>query len=508
MKINRNLYRAFLLLTFLVLNGLILYGISSIWSYLNTGADRATMLHLPAQLSSNYLPKLIWSPLQNEGRPMEKQTLGELERDYIKAWYVKNNALETNNHYGVKDYYTDSAQVKLFDILDFNKANKTSIKTTTIEHHTTLDFYSTDGKLVVLTDKNIQIHEEVYVDNLPVLKKSSENSFQVMLLLEDGFWRIRHMVEIENELSENKAARDIPQSVYSEILNTKGLNYYPQGNPWNMFGKQFNDTIIDKDFSRINSIGLNSIRIFVPYEAFGKAQIDEEKLAQLKRTMDLASKNKLQVTVTLFDFYGDYSLTDWTLTHRHAERIVNFLKDHKALLAWDLKNEPDLDFESRGKENVTSWLNQMIVEIRKWDTKNPITIGWSSPDAALNLSKEVDFVSFHYYRKQEDFIASYKILQSAITNKPIVLQEYGYSSYDGIWNGYLGSEEDQAAYYEEMQATIENENIPFLLWTMYDFIKVPNSVVGRLPWRKSQQKHFGILDMDGKLKPAYHQIVK
>lgn len=172
MKMNRNLYRTFLLLTFLVLNGLILYGLSSLWSYLNTGADRATMLHLPAQLTSNYVPKVIWSPLHNEGRPMEQQTLQELERDYIKAWYVRNNALETNNHYGVQDYYTDSARVKIFDILDFNKENNIYIKTTTIEHHPTLEFYSADGKLAVLTDKNIQIHKEVFVDDIAVLKKS------------------------------------------------------------------------------------------------------------------------------------------------------------------------------------------------------------------------------------------------------------------------------------------------------------------------------------------------
>ena len=505
---NRNLYRAFLLLTFLVLNGLILYGLSSLWSYLNTGADRATMLHLPAQLTSNYVPKVIWAPLQNEDRPMEQQTLQELERDYIKAWYVKNNAMETNNHYGVQDYYTDSARVKVFDILDFNKENNTYIKATTIEHHPILEFYSADGKLVVLTDKNIQIHKEVFVDGLSVLKKSSESTFKLMLLLEDGFWRIRHMVEIENKDQENKVEPLAPHEFEADIANGKGLNYYPKDNPWNMFGKQFNDSTIDHDFNRINSIGLNTIRIFVPYEAFGNAVVDEEKLGQLKQTMDLAAKNHLKVTVTLFDFYGDYSLSDWTLTHRHAEQIVNTLKDHEALLAWDIKNEPDLDFESRGKENVLSWLHQMIFEIRKWDAKNPITIGWSSPESAVELLKEVDIVSFHYYRKPADFKEAYLQLKKAVGTKPMVLQEYGYSSYSGLWNGYLGSAEDQADYYQEMQATINKENLPFLLWTLYDFEEVPNTVVGRLPWRKSQQKHFGIIDKNGELKPAYRNIVK
>lgn len=38
---------------------------------------------------------------------------------------------------------------------------------------------------------------------------------------------------------------------------------------------------------------------------------------------------KLKVIVTLFDFYGDYSVLDWTLNQRHAETIVAALKSMK-----------------------------------------------------------------------------------------------------------------------------------------------------------------------------------
>jgi len=502
MKLNRNLYRAFLLLTFLALNGLIIYGISAVFSYLNTGADRTTMLHLPAKLTASYLPKVYWGTLNNEGRPMEKQTLEEIERDYLKSWYVKNNALETNNHYGVKDYFTDSARVKLFRILDFNKLNKTTIKTTTIEHHPTLEFYSADGKLVVLTDENVEQYSEVFKDGRPILKKYTTNSYKVMLLLEDGFWRVRHIVEFNNEnlKEDNVNTREFN---FNEIKAIKGLNYYPQASPWAMFGTRFNDSIISSDFKRINELGLNTVRLFIPFEDFGKGIIDNSKLQQVKTTLDIAQTYNLKVVITLFDFYGDYSITDWTLTHRHAEQIINSLKNHEALLAWDIKNEPDLDFESRGEQIVLAWLKQMINEIRKWDNSTPITIGWSTPNVATHLSQELDFVSFHYYKKPKDFLKSYQELRKTIVNKPIVLQEYGYSSYDGIWNAFLGSEEDQTNYYKVIQETLKNENVPFLFWTLYDFEEVPNSVVGRLPWRKKQQQNFGIIGIDGTLKPAY-----
>ena len=504
MRFNRTLYRVLLILSFLAVNAFILVGLSAIFSYLNTGADRSTILHLPKELSPNYLPKVEWDSLDNEGRPMELQTLADIERDYIKAWYVRSVALETNDSYGVADYYTDSARVKLFDILNLNKQNNSYFKSTTLRHHPKLEFYSADGKIAVLTDENVQLYEEAYINNELMAKHTEIASYQVMLLLEDGFWRIRHFVKLPSEKIE-KPKISKPEMV--NVSNIKGINYYPQKYPWDMYGAKFNDSVVENDFKEIKKMGLNTVRIFVPYETFGKAEIDIKKMDQLKQTLDLAAKNNLKVITTLFDFYGDYSLRDWTLTHRHAEQIVTALKDHKAVLAWDIKNEPDLDFERRGKTQVMAWLRQMLLEVKSWDSKHPVTIGWSSPEAAKNLAEETDFVSFHYYREPSQFKEAFLTLKANLRDKPIVLQEYGYSSYDGLWNVYLGSEEKQAEYFNAMQEVLKAESIPYLFWTLYDFESVPNSVVGRLPWRKAQQQYFGIINTKGKHKKGYKAIL-
>lgn len=502
MKVNRTLYRILLILSFLAVNGLILFGIGAVWSYLNTGADRSNMLHVSKELSADYLPKVIWETLSNEGRPMETQTLKEIERDYLKAWRVRNLALETNNRYGIADYYTDSARVKLNNILDFNKANNSTLKTTTLQHNPKLEFYSADGKIVVLTDRNVERYEKIYVEDKLILEQKNTSSYQVMLLLEDGFWRIRHMVERPSTQEKTQSSLKNVPSVTS-ISKIKGINYYPQKNPWNMFGMQFNDSIINADFIRIKKLNLNTVRIFVPYMDFGKAEVRKDRLERLEQTLDLAEKNGLKVMVTLFDFYGDYAIHNWTLTHRHAEQIVKALKGHEALLAWDIKNEPDLDFDSRGKERVMAWLAQMISEIKTWDTEHPVTIGWSNPAAAENLSERVDFVSFHYYLDPKDFLEAFDQLKTAVPNKPILLQEYGYSSYDGLWNLYLGSEEAQATYFTQMQETLKTRDLPFMFWTLHDFEAIPEAVVGSLPWRTGKQRHFGIIDKEGQPKTAY-----
>ena len=327
-----------------------------------------------------------------------------------------------------------------------------------------------------------------------------------MMLLEDGFWRIRHLNQIERVgIVKTESKRDIG-SLLNEVNNLKGINYYPQKTPWDTFGKNFNDSIINNDFAIINKMGLNTIRIFVQYEDFGKADVKVEKLDRLKKTLDLALENKLKVMVTLFDFYGDYDVSNWSLTQRHAETIVTTLKDHPALLGWDIKNEPDLDFDSRGQQEVLNWLEEMSSKIKKWDPQHLVTIGWSSPEAAVHLANEVDYVSYHYYRGPEEFLSAHNQLKTTISNKPLVLQEYGYSSYDGFWNLYLGSDEKQVEYYTTMQQQLAEAQVPFIFWTLYDFEKVPTAVAGSLPWRTRKQHHFGCIDLDGNRKEVFELL--
>ncbi len=502
-KLTKNIYRVLVVASFLAINGLIIAGISAVLSYLNTGADKASILHLEEPMEKVYAPKVVWGNLDNPGRPMEKQTLQEIERDYLNAWHVRNIALKDNDVYGISDFYTDSARIRIIEHIDLNIKNKIFFKETTLSHYPELDFYSEDGTLVVFTDKNVERYQETYNKYSLLLHKKDTTNYQIMMLLEDGFWRIRHLQELEIEQNGIQNKERNLDSVLASITKVKGLNYYPKNTPWDTFGKKFNESIINKDFEIIKGMGLNTIRVFVQYDDFGKADVPSEKLKRLKSLLDLAENNDLKVMVTLFDFYGDYDITNWTLTQRHAETIVNSLKDHPALLGWDVKNEPDLDFDSRGKNRVLSWLKEMTTKMKQWDPNHHVTIGWSSPEAAIHLAEEVDFVSYHYYREPEHFLEAHNTLKSVVKNKKIVLQEYGYSSYDGFWNLYLGSEEEQVNYYKTMQKQLAENNVPFLFWTLYDFQEVPKAVAGSLPWRTRKQHYFGCFDYEGSKKKVF-----
>lgn len=486
---NKNIYRALLILSFIGLNLLLVSGISSILSYLNTGADKSKMLNLALGAEPVYKPQLVWKDSINPSRPIEKPTKKRVAQDYLNAWYVREVALATGETKGIADYYTSNAREKITRILTENKAAQTRIESTSLNHELHLEFYSADGQLISFTDQNVLEVQRVFSEDQLVLQTRDTSDYRVIMLLEDGFWRIRQLVRIPKK-SVKASVVNIPQKKLPKWI--KGVNYYPQESAWNTFGASFNPETLAADFKKIKALHLNTIRIFIGYEDFGAADVTEDKLNKLNVLLDLAKEHELNVIITLFDIYGDYSVLDMPNTFKHAATIINTFKTHPALLAWDIKNEPDLDYKNRGEDLVNFWLKNQLDHIKNLDPETPVTIGWSTPEAAVTLAEKLDLVSFHYYRDFENFETSYTTLKEA-TNKPLMLQEFGLSTYRGFWNPFGASEQKQAEYYNTFLSDLKQKNLHFAIWTLYDYTEVPTGVVGRLPWRKAPQKHFGIL---------------
>ena len=220
---------------------------------------------------------------------MDEQTLKTLENDYLDAWYVKLVAYKTNKTEGVKDYYTDNARKNIYDLIELNKDVGITLESTTLNHNPTLEFFSEDGQLVVLTDKDVIEYKRIFKDEKLVLETTEKSTYKIIFLLEDGFWRIRHFVK---ESSENYQVENL--NTTKNNLNIKGINYYPKETPWNMFGDTFLESTISEDFKIIKDSGLNSVRVFVQYEDFGKADVDKEKLKKLRKTLDAAEENSFK----------------------------------------------------------------------------------------------------------------------------------------------------------------------------------------------------------------------
>ena len=481
----------------------LLFSISRVIGYMNKGADKATILRLPMfkkELHANYSIKRDG----NQGAPIADETIDQITEDYLKAWVSKNVAISNHDPEYLTDHFTPKMQEQYLELIDHQKSKGIREDIVTLNHNIDIRFHNLDKSLVVIEDTHVIEHRQIYNNDSLLNSQTDTSAYQAICLKEDGHWRIRKLTSID---SKTPTASNNLSTNYN-VSELKGINYYPQEYPWDAFNLEIDESLYKSDFERMQSLGINCQRIFIQYKDFGGAEPKPEKIKQLIKFLDLAEQYNIGTIITLFDFYGNYHLNDWTKNDHHTRTIVNAIKDHPALLAYDIKNEPDLDFDTRGKNRVINWLSHQVELIKSLDPKHPVTIGWSSTSAANILYDKLDFVSFHYYNSQEEFLQEIKSLKQKIGNtKPLFLTEFGISSYKGLWNPIQFSNSKQADYINSIVNQCDQSSVSYLLWTLYDYKELPNEVVGRKPWRKAYQRHYGIIDVDGNEKPSY-QVIK
>ncbi len=64
-----------------------------------------------------------------------------------------------------------------------NKKTNTTIESTTLSHHLSLEFYSADGTLVVLRDKNVSGVERIFKEDQLLLERPFSSDYKIILLL-------------------------------------------------------------------------------------------------------------------------------------------------------------------------------------------------------------------------------------------------------------------------------------------------------------------------------------
>ncbi len=300
-------------------------------------------------------------------------------------------------------------------------------------------------------------------------------------------------------LSENSASF----SSSAEIINTKyaGLNYYPHTAPWDKFWTEFPGEEIQTDLDFMQSLGANSIRIFVNHAYFTDGATRDDGLAKLDTFLNWSAARKIKVIVTMFDLRADYRFTNWSLDSAHVRSVVDKIGNHEALLAIDLKNQADLDFENAGQPQVEAWLSAMMDSVRSENSSVPLTIGWSDAEHATLLAQHVDMISYHDYRSvkgTDNRLAQVKAkVTSMAGDKPVFLTEIGNSR----WSPIGENSKKQGRRLDTRLKQLADADGVFV-WTLHDFEHVGTNIVGHRPWRRAQQKLFGIANKDNSLLPS------
>ncbi|HEX5162327.1 MAG TPA: hypothetical protein VFV88_11430 [Steroidobacteraceae bacterium] len=247
-----------------------------------------------------------------------------------------------------------------------------------------------------------------------------------------------------------------------------GSNYIPADaiNQLEMWqADTFNAAQIDKELGWAESIGMNTMRVFLHDKLW--EQDAEGFKKRIDQFLAIAAKHGIRPMLVFFDSCWDpdpklgpqrppipgvhnsgwvqspgrAGLADAANYHRleaYVQDIVRRFANDSRILAWDLWNEPDNGAEgdsaaAREKfAHVAALLPQVFAWAREADPSQPLTSGvWTHEDwsatGKLNAIEQVqlgqsDFITFHVYDWPEVFERRVKQLQGY--GRPLICTEY------------------------------------------------------------------------------------
>jgi tetratricopeptide (TPR) repeat protein len=287
----------------------------------------------------------------------------------------------------------------------------------------------------------------------------------------------------------------------------KGVNYYPRHAPWHRFLQEADMAEVAVELDLIKQTGFNTLRIFLWYDPLFTCQPEsaipnEATFSRVDEMIQLAGDRDLKLIVTLNDL-PDLTFrplyTDWERYDAQTTYIVRRYRNEPVILAWDLRNEGDLDYGARlgdeakfEKEDVINWLAHISNLVRENDPNHLVTAGWWGNPTITD--EYVDILSFHHWHDTlslQNRINTYRRHSS----KPLLLEEIGYHSWQDAPQDRR-SEDMQANLLSDAVQVSHTEDIAgWMIWTAFDFAAEPGQ-------GSSYEHYFGLWRSDLTPKPA------
>ena len=298
---------------------------------------------------------------------------------------------------------------------------------------------------------------------------------------------------------------------HGEPFTIRGANYFPKDYAWRFwqsYGMAGVSAQVDRELDELERIGVNTLRIFVPFGTFDGT--DPGAAGHLLDFLNRLRHRDLLAIVTLFDFAQPYSAAMDAANFQHIAEVVGPLADDPVVLAWDVKNEIDCDYDPFGANVVKGWLGRMSAEIRRLDPHHLLTVGFLGvrtgdtlcheepvtgppvfdPAIVAEFAPLVDLVSFHYFTSEWTYEADLAALRQAVEaagDKPILLEEFGlYTLSEPTVPCAPGQttacivphgEADQEAYVNALLAASGADGVAgTMFWTLMDFSYVDSNL--------------------------------
>lgn len=175
-----------------------------------TGADPADAFHEIPQVPDAFVGLVTWLPDEPLDRAMEPTTRRSIESTWVRSWSRLDIARQT----GVTDGLETWFQGALLDQVEHAVATRPASSLSQREHQLRVRFYSLDGSIVGLSA--VSDLERTVGTGEPF---RSIDTFDVVLLLSDGNWRLHSVVRaataaptLNEEAPEVLAAADAESS--------------------------------------------------------------------------------------------------------------------------------------------------------------------------------------------------------------------------------------------------------------------------------------------------------
>lgn len=296
---------------------------------------------------------------------------------------------------------------------------------------------------------------------------------------------------------------------------------------------QWDESSIEADFARMKELGFNTVRLDLFWAWFEPRPGDYNPQAfrQLDFLIRMAHQYEIYLHPALF-IGGEVGEAYWDVPWRHGRHphadpdMLRLQTDHaaelarryqgeKAILAWDLTDEPPFWIVSGQTSDAmaVNWTRLVAGALRRYDPAHLLCVGTSMEDVSRGpfrpdlLAEEVDFFSAHPYSiymphlfpdpmlsERGTYCGAFQSLLSAGAGRPVMIHELGASS--AQYTPERVAALDRATLYSSLAAGANG----FLLWCYTD---AAPETYHRTPYlRAPHETQFGLTTWDRQERPA------
>ncbi|GGM09019.1 hypothetical protein [Nakamurella endophytica] len=391
---------------------------------LSTGASTASALHEVDTVPADADLLVHWAPdaWQRDRRP-EPATRTLVAAAYVRAWAAVGHYQTTGDGQALQDTFSGAARAAALAL------PRSGVATWDVGHRLRLEFYALDGATVAFRDEAADVVRSV--PGAGVLL--SRESYDVVMVLEDGYWRVRQLRRDGDAGTVTVAGGGAPA--------VDGATPVPAARLADGTATEFRPADwahLDRagcaaELDRARALGLTAIRVPLPFAGLGGGRPPAAALDAVRTVLGLAADRGLSVELVLFDGLTDLSPATWAAADAQLRALVAAVAQRPPAL-WDLADRPDDRVSATaGPAEVRAFAVHVAGTLRDADPAAVSTVTWADPATAADpsLAAVVGAVSVAV-PPGADAAAVVATVRAGIGDRPLLLVLPGPAT-DGGW---------------------------------------------------------------------------